>query len=92
MDIIDLVQNLRELNWLDLIFKIIALIFALGYLGYSIIFHQQLVKMKNNALVYYHLLNYPNSTDKPTPPMILSFSVLQLFIAVFLIIISLLLI
>ncbi|OGK64620.1 hypothetical protein A2313_03410 [Candidatus Roizmanbacteria bacterium RIFOXYB2_FULL_41_10] len=83
---------LKDLNWLSLVFKIIALIFSVGYLVYSIIYQQQLVKMEKNALIYYHLLNHPGSSDESPHSLLFSFSMLQLFIGIVLIIISLFLI
>ncbi len=87
-----LILLLKNLNWVNLVFKIIALIFSVGYLVYSVIYQQQLIKMEKNALIYYHLLNHPESSGNSPHSLLFSFSMLQLFISVGLMIISLFLI
>lgn len=92
MDLVNLFQTLNQLEWFGLIFKIIAIIFSVGFFGYSVIFQQQLIKMEKNALIYYYLLEHPENTDSPPRPLIFSFGLLQLFVGITLIIVSLFLV
>jgi len=89
METTGIVQALNQLQWFDLTFKALAVLFSVGYLGYAFIFQQQLVKMEKNALVYYFLLENPDYSDDPPHPTIFSFGLLQLFIGVSLLFISL---
>jgi hypothetical protein len=68
----------------------LATIFSIGYLGYAVVFYQQLLKMEKNALIYYHLLYFPDKKTKPPKPILFSFGLLQLTIGLVLLIISLL--
>ena len=92
MDLVSLIKTFSQLEWFGLIFKAIAILFSVGYLVYSLIFQQQLIKMEKNALVYYYLLEHPESTEPPPKPLIFSFGLLQLFIGIALIIVSLFLV
>jgi hypothetical protein len=80
---------LEQINWPKLIFKIVAFLLSFGYFGYSLIYQQQIIKMKKNTLIYYHLLEKPNSNEPPPQPLLFSFSLLQLFIGVFMVVMSL---
>lgn len=90
MDLVKAIDVLIKLDWVGIIFKVVAVLFSVGYLGFGVIFHQQLAKMEKNALIYYDLIDQPDGTKKPTKPLIFSFSLLQLSIGVVLLIISLL--
>lgn len=90
MDQANIINPLLQLNWAGIVFKIIAVLFSVGYLGYGLIFQQQIVKMEKNALIYYYLLEHPDEPGKPPKPLLFSFSLLQLFIGVILLIMSLL--
>lgn len=92
MDQANIINLTLQLNWAGIIFKIIAVLFSLGYFGYGLIFQQQVVKMEKNALIYYYLLEHPNEAGKPPKPLLFSFSLLQLFMGVVLIFMSLLIV
>ena len=92
MELIEVVNTILNYSWLNILFKIIAVFLSIGYLGYAAVYHQQLLKMERNALIYYHLLFSPDSQNKPPKPILFSFSLLQLTIGLVLLIISLLLI
>lgn len=92
MELIEAINTILNYNWLNIVFKIVAIFLSIGYLSYAIVYHQQLLKMERNALIYYHLLFSPDNQDKPPKPVLFSFSLLQLTIGLVLLVVSLLLI
>jgi len=89
MDLQNIIQILESINWQALIFKIVSILLVVGYLVYSLIYHQQIIKMRTNALIYYHLLEEPEETQKTPRTLLFPFSLLQLFIGIILLITSL---
>lgn len=84
-----LVNLLLSLDWFRIIFKVVAMTLSLGYLIYTVIFYQQLVKMEKNALIYHHLLHDPDNLTQAGKPILFALSMLQLLIAVIMLLISL---
>jgi len=89
MDLNGPINIILGLSWPHLIFQLAAIIFSVGYLGYALIYHQQLIKMAKNTLVYEYLLTDPEQTQKPNQTILHSLSLLQLLLGAFMLIMSL---
>jgi hypothetical protein len=88
MVIENLIKQLIVLDWYRLLIKVFALICSGGYLIYSLIYYQQVIKMSRNTLIFYHWLdNLDNQTPEKKPTLV-ALAVLQIVFGVFLLLLS----
>jgi hypothetical protein len=88
MDLSNLIQFIQNTNWITLVFKIAASLIAIGFVVYSLIFHQQLKKMDKTASAYMADLF---EESKKSTSLFVVFSYLQIFLSFSLLVFSLIL-
>lgn len=85
--IIDILVNTP---WSVVIFKLIAVLFSIGYLAYVVIFYQQQQKIIENTLIYYNKLISPQANTIPKNATLSALAILQTVFGLLLVIFSLL--
>lgn len=90
MQIESFFQELLVLDWFRVLFKLVTILFTLGYLIYTLIYYQQVIKMGRNVLIFYHQLANPHHTGSSSKkPLIVAFAILQILFGVSLLLLSL---
>jgi hypothetical protein len=88
MELSNIILTIQNTNWPILIFKVIAIITAVGFFTYSIIFQQQLRKMSKTASAYQTDLFEETKTGTS---LFVVLSYLQVFLSFALLVFSLIL-